>query len=786
MIKIIEQSQELFDTAVSSTVPMHRGGVDKAWIEKRGSANEFGPVFDMLNPKAEHTLIHLIAMGATDRYGINRNGDAFYKNATKLNLHKPDWKTVKTASGKTHYRSPDTFTDQIEQGLLQTYKTFEKNANVYKHHKNKPHMGDKIYGSVKAAAYNDAMDRVELLVEVPNKDWKDELEKLASGDSIPFSMACFPPDALVLTTTGYLPIANITIGDLVMTHTGNWKPVLRVLKREYTGKMYNFQVEGYPYRIEATEEHPFLGVLSAERVKVPNKGDVQLDKPTWKPASVFGRGDTFVHVLPLNWPNLEAIENEHIGAALGTVYGGSDATIVTRSLLLKYLEVGDLYGGLFNSSHSVRLAFLGALFDGVNAKIIKESNSLTWADKNSLMVLLVRDLLLTLGIYCELKPAVLQPSDGPKISGLYIELSASEAVPLRDYSNIVDNLCGMIATPVRTNLDDRFSHYRPVTIYNSYARTVSDVTVFNLEVEEANSYVVGGVVVHNCNVSHDTCSICGHKARNRSEYCEHLTNNLTDMLKTGHVVAMANDNMNFFDISRVNRPADRIAWSLTKSASLGDEEPTPKIEESLPSKYAMTKAAILDKCCKIEKRIQAVGIKAYPVNKINPELLKKLHKESKDTLVDTLSKCSAYLSLEDFVELFATDNPEIKTAAKTAAAYLPELFERIRTSAAPLNPAFDFTGQDISATLQKLSSELVKEVSFSPAPFQKRAAAGSITGKGMGSARTKSASSPSDVENNLLYQYGCYTLGFLESQKRLCPLDFENIQNAVVCSNFVK
>jgi hypothetical protein len=53
-----------------------------------------------------------------------------------------------------------------------------------------PMKGTRSMVNVKAAAHNDKMDRVELLIEVPHgKDWDDDLEKLANGQDIPWSMA---------------------------------------------------------------------------------------------------------------------------------------------------------------------------------------------------------------------------------------------------------------------------------------------------------------------------------------------------------------------------------------------------------------------------------------------------------------------------------------------------------------------------------------------------------------------------------------------------------------------
>lgn len=107
--------------------------------------------------------LHVIAMGATEGYGPNRNGDGFK-----------------------------------EAALKRYHDTFVKFGNHYRHHKNKD---PKIrYGTVKASFYNDAMRRVELLCFL-NKTEKSaekyggfvadkELEMIEKGQDIPVSMAC--------------------------------------------------------------------------------------------------------------------------------------------------------------------------------------------------------------------------------------------------------------------------------------------------------------------------------------------------------------------------------------------------------------------------------------------------------------------------------------------------------------------------------------------------------------------------------------------------------------------
>jgi hypothetical protein len=46
--------------------------------------------------------------------------------------------------------------------------------------------------------------------------------------------------------------------------------------------------------------------------------------------------------------------------------------------------------------------------------------------------------------------------------------------------------------------------------------------VYDMEVEEDHSYIVEGVAVHNCNVDHTTCTLCGNVAVDETEMCEHV------------------------------------------------------------------------------------------------------------------------------------------------------------------------------------------------------------------------------------------------------------------------
>ena len=67
-------------------------------------------------------------------------------------------------------------------------------------------------------------------------------------------------------------------------------------------------------------------------------------------------------------------------------------------------------------------------------------------------------------------------------------------------------------------ISDRKEDYLLFPI-NSITKKMYDKEVFNLEIEEDNSFIVNGVAVHNCSVAHSCCSICHNKASVASDFC---------------------------------------------------------------------------------------------------------------------------------------------------------------------------------------------------------------------------------------------------------------------------
>lgn len=107
-------------------------------------------------PDKNHFAVHIVAMGASEPYGFNRNGDWFGRDM-----------------------------------LLESHPTFVKHGHLFREHNNgSPKL--KI-GDIKAARYNKKLDRVELVVHGDKKKAEEEYEKAKSGKVLSGSMSIRVP-----------------------------------------------------------------------------------------------------------------------------------------------------------------------------------------------------------------------------------------------------------------------------------------------------------------------------------------------------------------------------------------------------------------------------------------------------------------------------------------------------------------------------------------------------------------------------------------------------------------
>lgn len=125
--------------------------------DKRDLQKSASTIFDCrgedITPDKDHIAMHLVAFGDEETYGPNRNADGFPKHAS------------------------ETY-----------HPTFQKYGHVYEHHRNKD--PKKKLGDIVKTAYNDVMNRVELIIHANIKKAEKHLERAEKEGSVPMSMAC--------------------------------------------------------------------------------------------------------------------------------------------------------------------------------------------------------------------------------------------------------------------------------------------------------------------------------------------------------------------------------------------------------------------------------------------------------------------------------------------------------------------------------------------------------------------------------------------------------------------
>jgi len=163
-------------TMVKASSQGLRGNDRRDFLIKRAGDHAFADMLSNVKLLPGDIPMHCLAIGATEGYGPNRNGDGFNESTCIKQAH--------------------TF---ISAPLKDWTKTAHNGARYYRHHKNKE--PENSYGYCKLAAYNKDMRRVELLMigngtkEAADRNGghvmpANSLAKIERGDDLGWSMAC--------------------------------------------------------------------------------------------------------------------------------------------------------------------------------------------------------------------------------------------------------------------------------------------------------------------------------------------------------------------------------------------------------------------------------------------------------------------------------------------------------------------------------------------------------------------------------------------------------------------
>jgi hypothetical protein len=128
-------------------------------LEKTASYEpELQEFLKKLMPEPTRYFLLVNALGAGEFYGSNRNGDYF-----------------------------------SEPTLKEHHGTFQSLGKVYRHHRNKPKLGHRVYGEILYSHYNPNMHRVELVIGLDIGAAPDLKKKIDKGEFPPISMGSRVP-----------------------------------------------------------------------------------------------------------------------------------------------------------------------------------------------------------------------------------------------------------------------------------------------------------------------------------------------------------------------------------------------------------------------------------------------------------------------------------------------------------------------------------------------------------------------------------------------------------------
>ena len=111
-----------------------------------------------------------------------------------------------------------------------------------------------------------------------------------------------------------------------------------------------------------------------------------------------------------------------------------------------------------------------------------------------------------------------------------------------------------------------------------------------------------------CRIAYDVCTICGHRAPTRAQYCDHLKFRMRQVMPNGLRAGALNPTPKFFDISFVVKPADQTGYMLKKVANVYEVRSSAELGEKLAA--FEEKRAAIKKMSDIDKTIRGVAVDA--------------------------------------------------------------------------------------------------------------------------------------------------------------------------------
>lgn len=765
-----------------------------------------------LVPEKGHTLVHTLAVGSTERYGPNRNGDGFRRDENKL-----------------------------------AHDRFVKFGHVYKHHQNKD--PTKASGQIKLSAYNDDMDRIELVISLDNEKCRDEIQKLAEGKDLPGSMGChvafdvcLAPDTYVLTPDGPRQMRDLVVGDLVISHTGAARAITHVYVQSHERSSKVIRSWGAVDALHATDNHPIY-VLSAGEATANQRqyrrkqlggsdrvvGVVGYSAPAFVPASDVAEDDFLLYPV-VRGSKQPTIDPWIAGLALGdgSVFGtrrgrkrdgewraygiqfslGLDKYEIVEHLLRRASDLGysakvypepgkaavsvhvhsrhlaEEFSRLFGRSHDKHLSgevlqwhpsalrsLIGGWLDADGSQDGKKG-SVRGVTVLPAVARGIWQAAVSAGVPCAAHWENVTGEWAVSEKACMLHFQAAHTLVLSEHSVHIQSVQRRAK-----NLCFYFEHegveYLAMPVHSIESSTIDRTLNFGVERDE--SYVASFAAVHNC-------SICGHQAPTPQQYCEHAKTAMTRILDDGRQVYVDNPDPGYFDWSLVGRPADRIAFSTTLKVASFDSPITFSADLAkmaglyLPDSYVQeerrsVKLALLSKLAAMEKEIEAnlspidesIGKATHSEDdELSKPEARRLKGQGIGRVMESLHNAQVILPVRDFLRLISADREDdLSEFTEQVQGQLPGIFSNLaREPEAVDDDLFDGDGQGLPDGFASMLNRLTGSFGLGEQPLGRRVTITIIRGQPKTARATKLASDDPAVQG-LARLYATYKLAAL-------------------------
>ena len=326
-------------------------------------------------------------------------------------------------------------------------------------------------------------------------------DDISDFDLLTYGFPCVPKGSLIKTSTGYVPIENIKTGDMVLTHNNRYRKVLKTMNRE-SNHIYHIKGVGV-HDLQITEEHPVY-VLRDENFQWIKVKDLTLQ-------------DRIVYNIPDGGKSTGL--NENVLWLLGRYC--ADGYKENHSLYRPIFCIGKskvaefeekIQGFAYTVTHQERNCVEYKITDEVLISALSDFR--TGSTKKEIPQRIINAPVKEVAIFLE----GYLSGDGHrrKDRNLTMFSTVSENMGLGLASLVMK--VHKVVPSVGKRIDSRGENFSASYNYQfcdnaksqqiigdkicvqikSIEREDSPTEVFNIEVEEDNSYTVFNVIVHNC------------------------------------------------------------------------------------------------------------------------------------------------------------------------------------------------------------------------------------------------------------------------------------------------